>query len=86
MLQVRRLIFGHTNRLVRAESGRAAGNLRDPHFEWPASGPYGRLAQLEERFPYKEEVGGSSPSTPTENACRHLGFPSVKLRVAGFRR
>ena len=28
--------------------------------------PYpGRLAQLGERFPYKEEVGGSSPSTPT---------------------
>ncbi len=25
----------------------------------------GRLAQMEERFPYKEEVGGSSPSTPT---------------------
>ena len=25
----------------------------------------GRLAQLGERFPYKEEVGGSSPSTPT---------------------
>lgn len=30
----------------------------------------GRLAQLEERFPYKEEAGGSSPSTPTNNACR----------------
>ncbi len=28
-------------------------------------GPPGRLAQLEERFPYKEEVGGSNPSTPT---------------------
>jgi hypothetical protein len=25
----------------------------------------GRLAQLGERFPYKEEVGGSSPSAPT---------------------
>ena len=25
----------------------------------------GRLAQLVERFPYKEDVGGSSPSTPT---------------------
>ena len=25
----------------------------------------GRLAQMEERFPYKEEVGGSIPSTPT---------------------
>ena len=25
----------------------------------------GRLAQLEERFPYKEEAGGSSPSAPT---------------------
>src|SRR5262245_42084921 len=25
----------------------------------------GRLAQLEERVPYKDEVGGSSPSAPT---------------------
>ena len=25
----------------------------------------GRLAQMGERFPYKEEVGGSIPSTPT---------------------
>ena len=25
----------------------------------------GRLAQLGERFPYKEEDGGSSPSAPT---------------------
>ena len=30
-------------------------------------------------FPYKEEAGGSSPSTATENACRHLGFPSFRL-------
>ena len=28
----------------------------------------GRLAQLGERFPYKEEVGGSSPSTPTSRS------------------
>ncbi len=25
---------------------------------------YGRLAQLGERLPYKEDVGGSSPSSP----------------------
>ncbi len=25
----------------------------------------GRLAQLVERLPYKEDVGGSSPSAPT---------------------
>lgn len=25
----------------------------------------GRIAQLGERFPYKEDVGGSSPSSPT---------------------
>jgi hypothetical protein len=61
MLQVRRLISGRTNRLVLARAVRASVNLRDPHFEWPANGPFGRLAQLEERFPYKEEVGGSSP-------------------------
>ena len=27
----------------------------------------GRIAQLVERFPYKEVVGGSSPSAPTVN-------------------
>ena len=26
---------------------------------------HGRLAQLGERLPYKEDVGGSSPSSPT---------------------
>lgn len=27
---------------------------------------YARLAQMEERFPYKEDVGGSSPSFRTK--------------------
>ena len=43
-----------------------------------ASFAFGRLAQLEERLPYKEEVGGSSPSAPTHNTAVHkpvLGHP-----------
>ena len=28
---------------------------------------YGRLAQLGERLPYKQDVGGSIPSSPTKN-------------------
>ena len=32
--------------------------------EWAPS-ISGRIAQLGERFPYKEDVGGSSPSSPT---------------------
>ena len=43
----------------------------------------GRLAQLGERFPYKEEVGGSSPSAPT------YGLPAYRQeageRVTPFR-
>ena len=31
---------------------------------------HGRLAQPEERLPYKEKVGGSSPSAPTERSRR----------------
>lgn len=41
----------------------------------------GRLAQLVEHFPYKEEVGGSSPSTPTINF--HSGY---RARLAPSRR
>jgi hypothetical protein len=35
---------------------------------------HGRIAQLGERFPYKEEVTGSSPVSPTY----HLGTPQFK--------
>ncbi len=31
----------------------------------------GRLAQLGERYPYKVDVGGSNPSTPTILPCEH---------------
>ena len=43
----------------------------------PATVPpaYGRLAQLGERFPYKEEVGGSSPSTPTIDQLWRAAVP-----------
>ncbi len=34
----------------------------------------GRLAQPEERFPYKEEDGGSSPSAPTNAGSQVLTF------------
>ena len=37
----------------------------------------GRLAQLGERFPYKEEVGGSSPSTPTVTLCGGMNRPAA---------
>lgn len=36
----------------------------------------GRLAQLEERLPYKEEVGGSSPSAPTSRPPGRAGVPT----------
>ena len=66
MPQARGLIFGHANQLVRAESGQRRRVTSWPRSESRLAGiEPGRLAQLEERFPYKEEVGGSSPSTPT---------------------
>jgi hypothetical protein len=50
---------------------------------------HGRLAQLGERLPYKEDVGGSSPSSPTissisllQRQWRH-GFPSDLLSDRG---
>ncbi|VFU14012.1 hypothetical protein SCFA_2390005 [anaerobic digester metagenome] len=33
----------------------------------------GRLAQLGERLPYKQDVGGSSPSSPTRNKSNSTG-------------
>ena len=56
----------------------------------------GRLAQLEERFPYKEEVGGSSPSTPTRlrpvgplksrlSPARGPSPPASRLRRVGLK-
>ena len=35
---------------------------------------HGRLAQLVERFIYTEDVGGSSPPSPTEKAALKGGF------------
>jgi hypothetical protein len=34
----------------------------------------GRLAQLGERLPYKQEVGGSIPSPPTGSPLQTAGF------------
>lgn len=34
---------------------------------FPYRSPFGRLAQLGERLPYKQNVGGSIPSAPTRN-------------------
>jgi hypothetical protein len=72
MPQVRRLISGRTNRLVRVGSAsQPPVTSVIPDFEKGGQAK-GRLAQLEERFPYKEEVGGSSPSTPTTQNPSHL--------------
>ena len=40
----------------------------------PAGGISGRLAQLGERLPYKQEVRGSSPSPPTHESPAQAGF------------
>src|SRR5207247_2014929 len=50
--------------------GRLTGRGRAPNqglvsFRTPGSGAGGRLAQLVERLVYTEDVGGSSPSSPT---------------------
>jgi hypothetical protein len=46
--------------------------------------PFGRLAQLGERLPYKQEVGGSIPSPPTPEvpARRVLPFPEKQTAAA----
>ena len=42
----------------------------------------GRLAQLGERLPYKQDVGGSSPSSPTiVLKCRHLIVSAFALSL-----
>ncbi len=45
----------------------------------------GRLAQLGERLPYKQDVGGSIPSSPTimELWCRGLTCLPVTQEIAG---
>ena len=42
-------------------------------------GAPGRLAQLVERLPYKQEVGGSSPSSPTQNLLQNQRLSSFIL-------
>jgi hypothetical protein len=37
----------------------------------------GRLAQLVERLPYTQNVGGSSPSAPTKIFHRSLGLLAI---------
>ncbi len=39
----------------------------------------GRLAQLEERLVYTEDVGGSSPSSPTSSIGSALEFLGAEL-------
>ena len=51
--------------------GQAQGRLLGKPLKWL----YGRLAQLGERLPYKQEVGGSIPSPPIEaQSGSSLGF------------
>jgi hypothetical protein len=43
----------------------------------------GRLAQLGERLPYKQEVAGSSPAPPTEEPAGSSGFrPDATIEEA----
>jgi hypothetical protein len=51
-------------------SATGTGGSRVPRLSWAR----GRLAQLGERLPYKQEVAGSSPAPPTEE-------PAGKRRV-----
>jgi hypothetical protein len=44
----------------------------------------GRLAQLVERLPYTEDVGGSSPSSPREKPLEMaVGFPGIPISGYG---
>src|SRR5438445_9659400 len=43
---------------------------------------FGRLAQLGERLPYKQEVGGSNPSPPTKEDIS--GNQRFSIRLVGF--
>ena len=42
---------------------------------------YGRLAQLVERFIYTEDVGGSSPPSPTQKENRAFGAVFLRLEL-----
>ena len=55
----------------------------DKRFSVIAHPIYARLAQLGERFPYKEDVGGSSPSAGTYHSiiCVNGWIPSKTLIV-----
>ena len=57
----------------------AVSGVRFPH-----RSPFGRLAQLGERLPYKQNVGGSIPSAPTifyfgRSLCSPTNGPVVQL-------
>src|SRR3954454_24204802 len=45
--------------------GTRAGSMRPGGAALPIPSTGGRLAQLVERLPYKQEVAGSSPASPT---------------------
>ena len=65
--------------------------------KWPKTPPFhggnpgsspggvtnGRLAQLGERLPYKQDVGGSSPSSPTKYQYHLNKVVLVFLGLAG---
>src|SRR6187431_334944 len=44
--------------------------------------PFGRLAQLGERLPYKQEVGGSIPSPPMLTICRNRSSHATSVAAA----
>ena len=54
------LLFGPLVKRLRHRPFTAVTGVRFPY-----RSPFGRLAQLGERLPYKQNVGGSIPSAPT---------------------
>jgi hypothetical protein len=69
---------GRTRSKYSSRSSPKGGLAGEPAFP---GGP-GRLAQLGERLPYKQEVGGSIPSPPTKGKARRYG-PFSRLSPLG---
>jgi hypothetical protein len=61
---------------ISVKRNRAADRAAEPVRRLVSRRRPGRLAQLGERLPYKQEVGGSIPSPPTRKPAATGGFPS----------
>jgi hypothetical protein len=72
------MLFNLKSALFKGLFAFKTGSIHDTaHQTGRATPPWGRLAQLVERFLYTEDVGGSSPSSPTSRgrAERRVGRP-----------